>query len=447
MRLPDTAGTPLMIDIVVPVHNALPEVQACLRALARVPTGVASRVIVVNDASDGPTTAWLREAAATLGTGSVRFELIEQAENAGYTRTANAGLRASEAAVVVVLNSDTVVTPYWLDALLRCLASHPRMGIVGPLSNAANWQSVPDLRDEDGRFAINGLPPGLTPTTMAALVAAASARSYPRLPFINGFCYMIGREVIDRIGLFDEEAFPVGYGEENDYAIRALDAGFLLAVADDAYVFHAKSRSFGHERRAELTTAGLEAIARKHPPERLDELRRKAKKDKAMEAVRSRVGAELARFGEGMARIEAEGLVDDPATVIGLVLERLQYAEGLRAAQVIDLTKERNSLSSELARESAALRERAAAAEAMVARLTKRLEAAKSANAELRKRLAETEAKQRSTLAELAEQRRAAKDAEAARRALQRSQERLLASRSWRMTAPFRALGSRLKGG
>ena len=56
----------------------------------------------------------------------------------------------------------------------------------------------------------------------------------------------------------DEENFPIGYGEENDYCIRAADAGFTLAIADDAYVFHAKSKSFGHSRRKELSKQGAD---------------------------------------------------------------------------------------------------------------------------------------------------------------------------------------------
>ena len=72
-------------------------------------------------------------------------------------------------------------------------------------------------------------------------------RTRPRLPFINGFCYVIKRRVLEQIGVFDEEHFASGYSEENDFSYRAAKAGFELAVADDAYVYHAKSKSFTFE--------------------------------------------------------------------------------------------------------------------------------------------------------------------------------------------------------
>ncbi|MBP1805034.1 glycosyltransferase [Rubellimicrobium aerolatum] len=282
------------VDVIVPVHNALEDVRICLRALVRAPTGFQVRVLVVNDGSDAATADWLRAAVASMGTATVAFELIEHPESRGYTVAVNAGLRASTAGHVVTLNSDTIVTPFWLDALVRCLRSAPGIGIAGPLSNAGGWQNVPRLRAADGGFAINALPSGLGPDGMAALVARASARLYPRVPFVNGFCYMIRREVIDRIGLMDEAAFPVGYGEENDYSIRARDAGFALAVADDAYVFHAKSRSFGTKRRRDLTRAGTEALRAKHGAERLAALMAESRESPVLDGMRARVARALA---------------------------------------------------------------------------------------------------------------------------------------------------------
>jgi len=89
------------------------------------------------------------------------------------------------------------------------------------------------------------------------------------VPFVNGFCFAIKRAVVDAIGYFDEESFPDGYGEENDYCLRAADAGFELAIADHAYVYHAKSRSYSHERRRELGKTGRSALLRKHATERM----------------------------------------------------------------------------------------------------------------------------------------------------------------------------------
>ena len=207
----------------------------------------------------------------------------------------NTGLKASDAPYVVTLNSDTIVTSYWLDGLIRCLRSDPTLGITGPLSNAASWQNVPDLRDPDGSFAVNALPAGITPEDMADIVRSATRRIYPRSPFVNGFCFMLRREVLEAVGYMDEGAFPTGYGEENDFCIRAQDAGFGLAYADDTYVFHAKSKSFGNDRRRELSRAGNEAIRAKHGDARFNALLRKVSDTALMDELRATVRTAMAR--------------------------------------------------------------------------------------------------------------------------------------------------------
>lgn len=286
------------VDVVVPVYNALDDVQSCLQSVVCHRDGLAVRLIVVNDGSNDETTSWLRGFAAEHR----GVDLIENPTNLGYTRAVNVGLRASTAAHVVTLNSDTIVTSGWLRGLLRCMRSKRRIGIVGPLSNAASWQSVPKLYDEHRQFAINDTA-GLTVDEMASVVSMASSRRYPEMPFVNGFCFMVSREVISAIGFMDEANFPVGFGEENDYCIRAADAGFKLAIADDVYVFHAKSKSFGHDRRKELSKAGSEQLRRKHTDEKFNRLVQLARTAQQLDLVRRDVRLALEARGGRNGRI------------------------------------------------------------------------------------------------------------------------------------------------
>jgi hypothetical protein len=129
------------IDIVVPVFNALDDVKKCMESIRTRKDGFTVRTIIVNDGSDESTTAWLQEYCHADGT----FELIEHSANQGYTKAVNTGLRATAAPYVILLNSDTMVTRGWLKGLVRCINSGLKIGIVGPLSNAASWQNVPDL--------------------------------------------------------------------------------------------------------------------------------------------------------------------------------------------------------------------------------------------------------------------------------------------------------------
>lgn len=273
------------VDVVVPVYNALEDVQKCLASLQRNTDGFNVRIIVVNDGSEQDTTQWLRE----FCNGKPLFQLIEHAKNSGYTKAVNTGLKASNADYAVTQNSDTIVSKGWLMGLIRCMESAPSIGIVGPLSNAASWQNVPDLHDETGAFAVNEIPNGYSVDEMAELVRSASTRVYPRLPFANGFCFMIKKAVFEKIGFMDEENFPIGYGEENDFCIRAIDAGFEIAIADDTYVFHAKSKSFGHENRKKLSQQGTESLKRKHTAAKYFSRVEAVKKTEELDEVRKSI--------------------------------------------------------------------------------------------------------------------------------------------------------------
>jgi len=276
------------VDVIVPVYNALEYAQACVRSVLRHATP-GTRLILVNDFSDAACSRWLRDVAAA----NPAVSLIEHPDNRGYTRACNSGLRASTASSVVLLNSDTVVTEGWLAGLQRCAQSSERIGLVGPLSNAASWQSVPTVVNADGVFAINAIPEGLSVDDVAAAVRDSARRTYPRVPLLNGFCYLVKRRVLDAVGLLDEDNFPVGYGEENDFCIRATGAGFELAVADDVYVYHAKSKSFGDERRTRLSRLGRDALNRKHGSDRIEALAAQARAVPELEEVRVAVQQKL----------------------------------------------------------------------------------------------------------------------------------------------------------
>jgi GT2 family glycosyltransferase len=94
------------------------------------------------------------------------------------------------------------------------------------------------------------MPQGLTPSDIdLACERWSLADLLPRVPLVHGFCFGVKKEVIDAIGLFDDENFKLFYGEENDYCFRAVAAGFELAVATNTFVFHRKSRSIDEEKR------------------------------------------------------------------------------------------------------------------------------------------------------------------------------------------------------
>jgi len=246
-------------QIVVPVHNGGLIVRDGLRALQAAMTGPCE-VLVIDDGSRAHTAALLRAEVA----GDRRFALLRRDANRGYTKSINEGVMATTAPFVVVLNSDTLVSLGWLDRLHAALRARPGTGMAGPLSNAATWQSIPEARRQDGSWSSNDRIAPRHRDRVQALVSATSERAYPSFPILNGFCTLIARTVFDAIGLYDEDAFPMGYGEETDLCLRARRAGFGLSVADDCFVYHHKSISFGSATRSRLTRAGRFEMLNKH---------------------------------------------------------------------------------------------------------------------------------------------------------------------------------------
>ncbi len=293
------------VDIIVCVHNALDDVQRCLESVVRCTTPPYT-LILVDDGSAQPTQEYLVEFALSQGAVLLRNE-----QAGGYTRAANLGMRTSSADFVLLLNSDTIVTPGWLDRMVACAESDPAIGIVGPLSNTASWQSIPDTFNADGDWAENPLPEGFTPSDMSRRVAAHSGRVYPYVSFLNGFCLMIKRGLIEQIGLFDEENFGEGYAEENDYCLRAAGAGWALAVADDVYIYHAQSRSYSTERRKLLVARSDKIFGDKHGHQIIREGIHHTRYGKPMQGVRARnlvSGLRSQLVSEGMERWEGKRL-------------------------------------------------------------------------------------------------------------------------------------------
>jgi GT2 family glycosyltransferase len=270
------------LDIIVCVHNAFEDVKRCLFSIMDNTDGPFT-LILVNDGSDEETTAFLTE--FTDQHQNIRYIHNEKAR--GYTRAANQGLRSSTTDLVILLNSDTVVSRDWVNRMASTMFASEKIGLVGPLSNTASWQSIPDI-SEGGDWASNPLPEGLSIHDMADLVAKYSGQIYPRVPLLNGFCWMFNRELIKDIGYLDEENFGQGYGEEDDYVLRARKAGWKVIWADDVYVYHAQSRSFSHERRKELSQHSLEKLIRKYDRETIDHDSGVMLQDRVLHGIRER---------------------------------------------------------------------------------------------------------------------------------------------------------------
>jgi GT2 family glycosyltransferase/glycosyltransferase involved in cell wall biosynthesis len=239
------------VDVIVPVYGAAPDLARCLKSVvAETDLTHHGLTLVI----DGPQDEAVESVIAAYVD---RVQILRNGARRGFVESVNRGMSTS-ARDVVLLNSDTIVTPRWLEKLIDAANSSNDVGTVTPLSNHATLCSVPRAFEE------NRIPTGFDATSFAALVERVSERAYPRLPTGVGVCLYIRRKLLDDIGLFDAKHFPVGYGEENDFCMRALKRGWVHVADDATFIEHAGNRSFGSSRFA-LRRAAARMLDRLHP--------------------------------------------------------------------------------------------------------------------------------------------------------------------------------------
>ncbi|MGE8318174.1 MAG: methyltransferase domain-containing protein [Comamonas sp.] len=228
-----------MVDIIVPVYRGLADTRRCLESVLQAATQADCQLIVINDASPEPAlSAWLRELAAQ----DRRVTLLENGSNLGFVATVNRGMQLNPTHDVLLLNSDTEVSHGWLDRLRAAAYSAPAVGSATPLSNNATICSYPRFCEN------NALPADTDLVGLNHLCASANAGQTVDIPTGVGFCMYIRRDCLAQTGLFDVEHFGRGYGEENDFCMRAHDLGWRHLLALDTFVLHTGGVSFGDSK-------------------------------------------------------------------------------------------------------------------------------------------------------------------------------------------------------
>ncbi len=221
------------LRIILPAYGAAPELAACLASLERTVTR-AVPIHVADDASPGDEVSAVVRACAERRIVDVRYSRRER--NLGFVGNVNLALGETAPDDVVLLNSDTITSIGWLDRLRRCAASDASIATITPWSNNAEICSFPE-------FCRSGPIPDDVDEIASA--AATETPVYPELPTGVGFCLFLRRTALTAIGDLDLATFGRGYGEENDFCLRAAAHGWRNVLCDDAYVAHRGGASFG----------------------------------------------------------------------------------------------------------------------------------------------------------------------------------------------------------
>lgn len=243
-----------IVDVIVPVYQGYEETIACIESVLYAKKSLEYQLIVINDYSPDGRLKYKLQALAKQHP----ISLIENSENLGFVKTVNKGMRLHPDRDVVLLNSDTVVTDYWLDRLLAASKHDENIASVTPFSNNATICSFPQFNQD------NSLPEGQNLVQLNALFYQYNQGEIKDLPTAIGFCMLIKREALLDVGYFDEQKWQHGYGEENDFCLRAANLGWRHVLACDVYVQHHGSVSFAETKQARITK-NLALLERMYP--------------------------------------------------------------------------------------------------------------------------------------------------------------------------------------
>jgi N-acetylglucosaminyl-diphospho-decaprenol L-rhamnosyltransferase len=223
------------VDVVIPTWRGRDLLSRCLAALRA--DASPKRVIVVDNASADGT-------AALVGGEFPDVTLVELADNVGFGRAVNAGVRIGEAEAIVLINNDVVVAPGFVDAIVAPLAA-PHVGMVAGLT------TIPDTDLVDA-FGIE---------LDRALLSYNRARNAPvgtpagRLAMPSGGAAAYRRVAWEAAGGFDEAFFA--YGEDVDLGLRLRALGWEAAEAPDARGVHLGGTTVGVDSPFQRQLAGF----------------------------------------------------------------------------------------------------------------------------------------------------------------------------------------------
>jgi GT2 family glycosyltransferase len=218
-------------SVIVINWNGAAYLDACLEALLA-QIGAGDEILVVdNDSTDG--------SVELLRSRFPSIQVVCNARNLGYAGGANAGLRRARGDLFILVNPDVEVHPGWLGALKEALQEE-RVGVAGCKLY------YPDGRTIQHAGGIINFP-----------LAAADHYGYRQrdegqwdrgraVDYVTGAALALRRDVLDRVGFFDEGFCPAYY-EEVDFCFRARDAGYQVRYVPTAVATHHEHAALGEE--------------------------------------------------------------------------------------------------------------------------------------------------------------------------------------------------------
>ena len=244
------------ISICIATWNSKEQLQSCLQTLVNSKWTMSYEIIVTDNASDDGTYEMVKQNFPSV-------KIIRSETNLLFGGGINFAVKHANAKFIAVLNDDIYATGENLEKMCTFLNENPKIGIVGPKVLRPNGKTE--------RFG--GLFPSIS-VEIARILGLRFILGMKRLilekkqvDWVSGCCFVIKREIVDEIGMFDEK-YPF-YWEDVDLCFRVSQAGWEVWAYPEASVTHVhaqSSRRIGIERRSQLAFEGRKVFLNKAYP-------------------------------------------------------------------------------------------------------------------------------------------------------------------------------------
>jgi len=218
------------ISIIIPNWNGLRFLEECFHSIEK-QTFPSFEVIFVDNGSTDGSADWVRSQYGHLA------RVIRNEKNLGFAEGNNVGIRLAKGKYIVFLNNDTVVDPHWLEELVKPVEADATVGMCA--SKVLSYDR-PNMLEATGELLYRD---GLNRARGHLEVDRGQYDLDLEIFFPPGCGALYRKEVLEEVGLFDEDFFA--YGEDADLGLRARLAGWKCIYTPGAVVYHKGSGSTG----------------------------------------------------------------------------------------------------------------------------------------------------------------------------------------------------------
>jgi len=244
------------IDIIIPVYNGKEYLIPLFESIIK-NTSMPYRLLVCDDKSSDTEVLPLLKSIKENHLSS-NFVLLENEINLGFIKTVNKLAKLAENHFVL-LNTDTEVPPYWIERLMYPIFEMDNIASTTPFTNAGSICSFPNYLEDNPIFENMSVE-----EIDKQFQYVNFEKTTIEIPTGVGFCMGVNKNLVDKIGMFDE-IFGKGYCEENDWCQRAIEEGYKSLHVPNLFVYHKHGGSFHSDEKQQLINKNLQTLNKKHP--------------------------------------------------------------------------------------------------------------------------------------------------------------------------------------